>query len=36
MRWYWGDMGDREFSMFSGWNWFLVYLEWRDVFLGVL
>ena len=25
----------KEFSMFGGWDWFLVYLEWRDVFLGV-
>ena len=25
----------KEFGMFGGWYLFLVYLEWRDVFLGV-
>ena len=25
----------KEFGMFSGWNWFIVYFEWGNVFLGV-
>ena len=25
----------KEFGMFSGWNWFIVYFDWGKVFLGV-